>query len=107
MAGVGKLASRAAPRMTFDAIPPGTRIALGGMRPGGDALVFEAPPAPVAMDVTVGDKRDRVVPSLDAVDIDAEAAEVRLLWRATATYGLVQYELRRARLKPTEDFPPG
>jgi hypothetical protein len=48
-----------------------------------------------------------VVPGLDAVDLDAEAAEVRLLWRAAVTYDLVQYEHRRARLEPTDDFPSG
>lgn len=105
--GVGKLASRAAPRTTFDAITPGTRIALSGMRPGGEALVFEAPPPPIAVDVTVGGTSERVVPTLDAIDIDAEAAEVRLLYRASVTYGLVQYEHRRARLVATEDFPRG
>lgn len=103
----GKLASRAAPRTTFDAIPPGTRIALGGMRPDGEALVFEAPPSPVAVNLKVGSNSDRLLPVLDAVDIDADAAEVRLLWRARVTYDLVQFEHRRARLEPTDDFPPG
>lgn len=105
--GAGKLASRAAPRLTFDALPAGTRIALGGMRPGGAALVFEIPPPPVAVEVSVGRSSERLLPALDAVDIDAEAAEVRLLWRAQASYDLVQYEHRRARLLPTDDFPPG
>lgn len=105
--GASKLASRAAPRTTFDAIAPGTRIALGGMRPGGEALVFEAPPPPVAVTVAVGGSTERLLPALDAVDIDAEAAEVRLLFRATVSYGLVQLEHRRARLEPTEHFPPG
>ncbi|WP_437624603.1 DUF2169 domain-containing protein [Sorangium sp. So ce1151] len=105
--GASKLASRAAPRTTFDAIAPGTRIALGGMRPGGEALVFEAPAPPVAVTVAVGGSSERLVPALDAVDIDAEAAEVRLLWRASASYGLVRLEQRRARLEATEDFPGG
>ncbi|WP_437945444.1 DUF2169 domain-containing protein [Sorangium sp. So ce296] len=105
--GASKLASRAAPRTTFDAIAPGTRIALGGMRPGGEALVFEAPAPPVAVTVAVGGASERLVPALDAVDIDAEAAEVRLLWRASVSYGLVQLEHRRARLEATEAFPRG
>ncbi|WP_438032033.1 DUF2169 domain-containing protein [Sorangium sp. So ce204] len=106
LAGAGKLASRAAPRTTVDALPPGTRIALAGMRPGGAALVFEAPRAPVAVEIAVGRASERSLPALDAVDIDADAAEVRLLWRATVTYGLIQHDLRRARLVPTDDFPP-
>ncbi|AUX40056.1 uncharacterized protein SOCE26_014520 [Sorangium cellulosum] len=105
--GTSKLTSRAAPRTTFDAIPPGTRIALFGMRPGGEALVFEAPAPPVAVAVAVGGTSERIVPALDAVDIDAEAAEVRLLWRMSVSYGLVQLEHRRARLEATEDFPRG
>ncbi|WP_437690670.1 DUF2169 domain-containing protein [Sorangium sp. So ce176] len=103
--GASKLASRAAPRTTFDAIAPGTRIALGGMRPGGEALLFEAPPPPVAVTVTVGGSSERLLPALDAVDIDAEAAEVRMLWRASVSYGLVQFERRRARLEATEGLP--
>ncbi|EYF02270.1 DUF2169 domain-containing protein [Chondromyces apiculatus] len=104
--GASKLGSRAAPRTTFEALPSGTRIALAGMRPGGEALVFEVPPPPVAVDVAVGARVERVLPHLDAIDIDAEAGEVRLLWRAEAIYELIQYELRRARLVATSEFPP-
>jgi hypothetical protein len=103
--GASKLASRAAPRTTFDAIAPGTRVELRGMRPGGEALVFEAPAPPVAIEIAVGGASERLVPALDAIDIDAEAAEVRLLWRATRTCPLIRYELRRARLEPADGFP--
>jgi hypothetical protein len=105
MTGVGKLGSRAAPRTTYEALEPGTPIALMGMRPSGELLAFEVPRSPLAVEIEVGGRAERLLPSLDAVDIDAEAAEVRLLYRAAATYDLVQFELRSARLEPTDDFP--
>lgn len=101
---IHRVPSRAAPRTTFDKIEPGTPIRLWGMRPGGAALAFAAPPSPVAVDLTVGGAPERVVPALDAVDIDAEAAEVRLVYRASVTYGLVQFDVRTATLLATSDF---
>ena len=103
--GTKKMGHRAAPRTTFDAIEPGTAIALWGMRPSGGLLSFDVPPSPVAVALEVGGRADRIVPGLDSIDIDAEASEVRLLYRATITYDLIQYELRRARLEPAADFP--
>lgn len=104
-AGVGKLACRSAPRTTFDTIAEGTRIALLGMRPGGGLLSFEVPRSPVAIDLSIGTRHDRMVPSLHAVDLDAEAAEVRLLFRASITYDLIQHELRRAEARIAQDLP--
>jgi hypothetical protein len=105
MAGTKKIVNRAAPRTTFDVLEPGTTIALLGMRPGAGLLSFDVPRSPVAIDLEIGGRADRILPSLDSVDIDADASEVRLLYRATVTYDLIQFELRRARLEPTEYFP--
>jgi hypothetical protein len=102
---INRVASRAAPRTTFDQIEPGAIIALGGMRRGGERLSFATPPSPVDVVVTVGGASERVPLALDAVDLDAEAAEVRLLFRATVTYELVQFDVREATLEPTSDFP--
>lgn len=102
---INKIPSRAAPRTTLDRIEPGTVIELSGMRPGSRALSFAAPRSPVIVDLTVGGTASRVVPVLDAVDIDAEAGEVRLLYRASVTYGLVQFDVRTATLEATSDFP--
>lgn len=102
---VKRMPSRAAPRTTFDRIEPGTEIALLGMRPGGRPLQFLAPPPPAFVDLTVGAAVERAVSKIDAIDIDAEASEVRVLYRASVTYGLVQFEVRTARLEPTSDFP--
>jgi len=105
MTGVRKLGSRAAPRTTFDSLEPGTEIALAGMRPGGASLAFRVPPSPVVVEVSVGTRAETIVSRLDAIDIDAEAGEVRIVYRAKVTYGLVQFEERRAVLRPSEDFP--
>ena len=105
MTGLRKLGSRAAPRTTFDTIGAGTEIVLAGMRPGGGALSFVVPRAPVVISMSVGGKSETIVPRLDAVDIDAEACDVRFVFRAKVTYGLVQFEERRAVLSPSEFFP--
>ena len=100
----GKLASRAAPRATFDVIAPGTTIALEGMRPGGARIAFAVPPPPVWFDLRIGDRAERLVPALDAVDIDAEALEVRLVYRAMFTYDLVEFEVRRLSVEPSPEL---
>lgn len=105
MEGAKKMGNRASPRATFEALPQGTNVALLGMRPGGGLLSFEIPASPVAIELSVGGRSDRIIPTLDAVDIGAEASEVRLLYRATVTYDLIQFELRNARVEPTEYFP--
>ncbi len=105
MTGVRKLGSRAAPRTTFDAIAAGTEIVLSGMLPGGAVLSFGVPRTPVVVSMSVGSRIETIVPRLDAVDIDAEDREVRFVYRAKVTYGLVQFEERRAVLSPSEAFP--
>jgi Uncharacterized protein conserved in bacteria (DUF2169) len=102
----GLLASRAAPRGTFGEIVEGTRIALEGMRPRGALLAFTVPAPPVRFDVAAGERAESIVPLLDAVDIDAEAAEVRFLYRAKVAYDLVQFEDRRLSVEPSSRFPP-
>jgi hypothetical protein len=105
MSGVGKLGSRAAPRTTFHEIVAGTEIALSGMRPGGATLAFVVPRSPVTVALSVGSAAETIIPRVDAIDIDAEAAEVRFVYRAKVTYDLVQFEVRRASMEPSEDFP--
>lgn len=95
---VGRLPSRAAPRTTLDRLEPGARVIVEGMRPRGQALAFTLPAAPVALLVSVGGEEERFVPAVDAVDVDAEAAEVRVLFRAAFSYPIVRGERRRAVL---------
>lgn len=107
LAGVSKLGSRAAPRTTFERVEVGTEIMLSGMRPQGEVLAFAVPPSPVEVALSVGGASERLIPWLDAIDIEAEAGEVRLVYRAKVTYGLVQFEVRRATLTPMAHFPEG
>lgn len=96
--------SRAAPFTTFGEIPFGTRVALTGMRPGGAALAFHVPPPPVTADILVGPRHRRLELYVDAIDIDAEAAQVRVAYRALFSYPLVRYEQRTAHVRPSPDF---
>ena len=95
---------RAAPFTTFEKLPAGTRIALTGMRPGGEALSFEVPPPPVTADVKVGPRHRRLDLYVDAIDIDAEAAQVRIVYRALFSYPLVRYEQRTVHVLPSSDL---
>lgn len=99
---VPRLASRAAPALTFEDIPAGTPIRVRGMRPRGEELGFDVPPVPWAVNVAVGPDATEVEPRLDAVDVDAEAATVRFLFRATFDYDLVRYEERTVTAVPRE-----
>ncbi|MFO0588256.1 MAG: DUF2169 domain-containing protein [Polyangiaceae bacterium] len=101
-----RITGKSAPRTTFGVIPPGTEIALGGMRPGGRRITFRTPVAPVSIHVLVGSVEKTVTPALDAIDIDADAERVRLLFRAGFRYPLVAGELRRATIAASESFPP-
>jgi len=65
-------------------------------------LSFSVLPNPCTVDVEVGDKLHRVTMLLDAIDIDAEAEQVRFVFRRLFRYGLVQHELRSARFSPTD-----
>lgn len=98
----GRMFSRAAPRNTFAELRPGTRIELSGMRPGGELLAFELPAPPCAAEVHLEGRVAPVAFRVDALDIDAEAASVRVVYRARFRYGLVQLERRHVRLFPAD-----
>jgi hypothetical protein len=71
------------------------------MRPRRQVLAFAVPPAPAVLKVSVGSEEERFTPAIDAVDVDAEAEEVRVLYRAAFTYPIVPNERRRAVLAPS------
>lgn len=98
------LLSRGGPRTTFGEIAFGTRIAVVGMRPGGEHLAFELPEPPVTVNVRVGERRRLLTLYVDAVDIDAEAANVRVVYRALYSYPLVRYEERSVVVQPSSSF---
>lgn len=100
----GLALSRAAPSTTFDALPPGTRVVLEGMRPSGAALAFTIPPAPLTAEVRVGDVTQRLALHVDAIDIDAETSRVRIAYRALFAYALVQHEERNLRVEANEQL---
>lgn len=97
----GRMFSRAAPRTTFDSLAPGTRVELAGMRPGGELLAFQVPAPPCALEIDLDGRVTPVALRVDALDIDAEAASLRVVYRARFRYGLVQLERRRARIFPS------
>jgi len=96
--------SRGCPRTTFGEIAFGTRIAVTGMRPGGEVLSFEVPEPPVTADVKVGKRHRRLTLYVDAIDIDAEKANVRIVYRALFSYPLVRYEERSCIVLPSSSF---
>jgi hypothetical protein len=95
-----RMFSRAAPRTTFGELLPGTRIELAGMRPAAELLAFELPAPPCAAEVHLEGQISPLSFRVDALDIDAEAARVRVVYRARFRYGLVQHERRHVRLFP-------
>lgn len=97
-----RLSSRACPKLTFEELPPSTPIRLEGMRPRGDVLSFEVPPSPAAVDVQIGHATKTVELELDTIDIDAEDASARFVYRRLFRYGLVQLEERSARFFVTD-----
>lgn len=94
------ITGRSCPDLHFTEVPAGTAVRLEGMRPAGEVLAFTVPQAPSAVEVQVGEQSHRVELLLDAVDIDAEAARVRLVFRRLYRYALIQGELRSARFVP-------
>jgi hypothetical protein len=102
---IGRLTAPAAPWLVFPEVPARTPIVLRGMRPRGEALAFQVPECPVSVRAILGPARFHLPMRLDAVDIDAEAAEVRFVFRVAFTYALIRYELREAYLEPTDHFP--
>jgi len=101
---VPRLASRAAPALTFERLEPGTPVAVRGMRAGGEPLRFALPSAPFGVRVAVGPDALEVDATLDAVDIDAESATVRFLFRAAFDYDLVRYDERSIVVFPRESL---
>lgn len=99
-----RLASRAMPALTFDALEPGMPVWLSGMRPGGAGFGFALPAAPLSVEVSVGADRAVLSPRLDSVDIDAEAAQARFVFRAPFGYDLVRRERRAVVVAPTPAF---
>ncbi len=102
---MGKLTCRAAPWLIFNAIEPGTNIVLTGMRPKGETLAFVVPEVPIQVRAILGRALFRMKPRIDALEIDAEAARVRLVYRCSFKFGLVQHERREVFVEPNEHFP--
>ena len=102
---LGKLTCRAAPWLIFNSIEPGTNIVLTGMRPKGEPLAFVVPEPPVQVRAILGRALFRMRPRLDALEIDAEAAQVRIVYRCPFKFGLVQHERREVFVDPSEHFP--
>jgi hypothetical protein len=98
----GRVLTRSAPWTTFASIPAGTPLEVGGMRAAGEVLAFEVPEPPVTVDVAVGPRASRLRLDTDAIDIDAEAATARVVWRAVFAYPLVQHERRVALVRATD-----
>jgi hypothetical protein len=80
---MGRLTCRAAPWLIFQAIDAGTNIVLTGMRPKGETLAFTVPEVPVRVRAILGRALFQLKPRLDTIEIDAEAAEVRMVYRAS------------------------
>lgn len=102
---LGKLTCRAAPWLIFSAIEPGTNIVLTGMRPRGETLAFVVPEVPIRVRALLGRALFRMKPRLDALEIDAEGARVRIVYRCPFKFGLVQHERREVVVEPSEHFP--
>lgn len=92
---VGHVTSLSAPRTTFAKIDPGTRVTVEGMRRGGATIGLVVPEAPVFYRAEVGAVLRDVIPRLDTIEIDAETATARLVYRAGFSYPLVARERRR------------
>jgi hypothetical protein len=101
---LGRLTSRAAPRLTFDALPAGTPVRIDGMRPDGGSIAFEIPDAPIAVLAEIGPDRAEVRPILDSIHVDAERSRVRFVFRAPFAYDLVRRERREVTIESTESL---
>ena len=67
----------------------------------GCALRFLVPQLPVVFIVEANGGSSTVQPELDAIDIDAEARQVRFLYRSTMTIPLVAFSARAIRCEAT------
>jgi hypothetical protein len=105
MTGLKRITNRSAPSTTFMALAPGTPIVLTGMRPSGGVLRFNVPEHPLQVRMETSSQHELKEMSLDAVDVNAETCEVRLLYRSTLRCALIQFEERRVLVEPTADFP--
>jgi hypothetical protein len=76
------------------------------MRPRGESLAFVVPEVPAVVRVVIGKLRTSLPLRVEAIDIDADAAEVRFVYRVAFTFALIQNDLREAHLEPSEHFPP-
>ncbi len=99
-----RMLGRSCPRGTFDEIPPGTELALAGMRPDREELAFAVPEPPVLFDVQVGAVERRLPPRLDAIDVDAEAGTARFVYRVSFRYPIVAFERRLTRVELSDDL---
>jgi hypothetical protein len=102
-----RMLGRSCPRGTFDEIPAGTELGVAGMRPDREELAFAVPEPPVIFDVQVGTVERRLTPRLNAIDVDAEAATVRFVYRVSFRYPLVAFERRRTRVELSDEVSAG
>jgi Uncharacterized protein conserved in bacteria (DUF2169) len=99
-----RLTNRAAPRMVFTDVPVDTLVSISGMRSDGETLAFELPPSPVFLEVDLDGATTRLDPKVDAVEIETDRGDVRLVYRTLFRYPLIQEALRIARLETTARF---
>jgi hypothetical protein len=100
----GRTTTRAAPRMVFPEIPPGTEISASGLRSSGEILRFEVPEPLVTVVVEVEAVTRRLPLALDSVEIDGDRGDVRLVYRTIFRYPLIEGHNRTARLEATALF---
>ncbi len=100
----GRLTNRAAPRMVFPDIPVNTLISVSGMRSDNEVLALELPPSPVFLEVDLDGVTTQLEPKIDAIEIDGDRGDVRLVYRTLFRYPLIQEALRTARLETTARF---
>jgi hypothetical protein len=100
----GRTTTRAAPRMVFTEIPVGTVISVSGLRSSGETLAFEVPQPPVSLLVEVDVVTQRLELALDAIEIDGDRGDVRLVYRTIFRYPLIEGHNRTARLEATALF---
>lgn len=102
---LGRVSALSAPRTTFPSMKEHTRIAVFGMRRREGVLSFSLPAPPVQYAVRVGEVRRNLVPHIDTIEIDCEAAVARLVYRAGFRYPLIEAERRRLEVLPAATFP--
>lgn len=92
--------NNANPRLILrDAPPPGSEVAVSGVRPGGGGLRFQLPELAFHAYVQLADRRYVFPSTLDAIAVFAEAEHVVLGYRCCFRYRMVPLERRAAVLK--------